>query len=273
MSRKPNFKLIARSGYAARGIVFLLVAGLALLSGVGGGKADTKSAVATLLEQPFGRVWVGVIGLGLLGFVAWRLAQSLGDSDGHGTDRKAVVIRAAMLGSAITYLGLAGYALGHAFLGNGGSEGSGEKGLAQWVMSQPFGSYLAIMIGIGFIVGGVVTSAKGLTRKFEKYLRLPDAKGVVRVVCIYGLVARGVVFAITGILFVYAGITIDPQQAGSISGALSWVRQLPFGATLYMAVAVGLAAFGIYNLVEARYRIVREPSVGDVKRSLHVSGI
>lgn len=83
-------------------------------------------------------------------------------------------------------------------------------------MSQPFGSYLAIIIGIGFIVGGVVTSAKGLTRKFEKYLRLPDAKGVVSMVCIYGLVARGVVFAITGVLFAYAGFTVDPEQAGRI---------------------------------------------------------
>lgn len=85
----------------------------------------------------------------------------LADSDGHGKDRKATVIRVAMFGSAITYLGLAGYALGYVFSATGGSEGSGEKGLAHWVMPQPFGSYLAIMIGIGFIVGGVVTSAKG----------------------------------------------------------------------------------------------------------------
>lgn len=270
MPRKPNFELLARSGYAARGIVFLLVAGLALLSGVAEGKADTKSAVSTLLEQRFGRVWVGLIGLGLLGFVAWRLAQSLVDSDGQGTDRKAIVIRAAMLGSAITYLGLAGYAFGHAIGGAGGGEGSGEKGLAQWVMSQPFGSYIATMIGVGFIGGGVVTSAKGLTRKFEKYLRLPDAKGVVSLVCIYGLVARGIVFAITGVLFAYAGLTVDSERAGSISEALSWLRQLPFGSIVYVAVAVGLAAFGVYNLIEARYRVVQGPSIGDVKRALPI---
>ncbi|KRB49211.1 hypothetical protein ASE04_18715 [Rhizobium sp. Root708] len=268
MPRKPNFELLARSGYAARGIVFLLVAGLALLSGVTGGKADTKSAVSTLLVQPFGRVWVGLIGLGLVGFAAWRLAQSLADSDGHGSDWKAVVIRAALLASAITYLGLAGYALGHAVSAAGGVKGSGEKGLASWVMSQPFGPYLAIMIGTGFIIGGVVTSAKGLTRKFERYLRFPDAKGVVVALCIYGLLARGVVFAITGILFAYAGFTVDPGQAGSISDALAWLGQLPFGAFLYTAVAIGLAAFGFYNLVEARYRIVRGPSVSDIKRAV-----
>jgi hypothetical protein len=272
MPRQENFELLARFGYVARGVVFLLVAGLALFSGVAGGKADTKSAVATLLEQPFGRIWVGLIGLGLLGFVAWRLAQSLADSDGHGLDRKAIAIRMALLGSAITYLGLASYAIGMAISGGGGGAGSGEKDLAQWIMSQPFGSYLAVLIGFGFIIGGVITSSKGVTGKFEKYLRIPDSKGIVRWLCIYGLVARGVVFAITGMLFAYAGFTIDPAQAGSISDALSSLRQLPFGGVVYVAVAVGLAAFGIYNLVEARYRIVGGPSLGDVKRSLGVHG-
>ncbi|MDO1583397.1 DUF1206 domain-containing protein [Rhizobium oryzicola] len=271
MPKRPKFELLARSGYLARGVVFLLVAGLALLSGVAGGNADTKSAVSQLLEQPFGRVWVGLIGLGLLGFVAWRFAQALADSDGHGKDRKAIVIRMAMFGSAITYMSLAGYALSQAFSGIRGDGGSGEKGLAQWVMSQPFGSYIAMAIGAGFIIGGIVTSAKGVTRRFERYLNLPDSRRVLSMVCIYGLLARGFVFAITGLLFAYAGFTVDPDQAGSISDALSSLRQLPFGAVLYVLVAVGLAAFGIYNLVEARYRVVRGPLVihpSAIKRSV-----
>ncbi|MUZ83944.1 DUF1206 domain-containing protein [Agrobacterium vitis] len=268
MPHRSKFELLARSGYFARGIVFLLVAGLALLSGVTGGKADTKGAVSKLFEQPFGRIWVALIGFGLLGFVAWRLAQSLADSDGHGRDKKAIVIRLAMLGSAITYIFLAYYALSQALSGIRGSEGTGEKGLAQWVMSQPFGSYVAMVIGLGFIIGGVMTSMKGLSRKFEKYLHLPDTNGILGMICVYGLVARGLVFAITGMFFAYAGLTLDPEQAGGISDALLSLRQLPFGAVVYIVVAAGLAAFGIYNLVEARYRVVRGPSVRDIKHSL-----
>lgn len=267
-----RFELLAKAGYAARGIVFLLIAGLALFSGVTGGKPETKSAISTLLEQPFGRIWVGMIGLGLFGFVAWRLAQSFADSDGHGSDAKAAVIRVALLGSAVTYAGLATYAVGHALSGGGGSEEAGEKGLAQWIMSQPFGSYLAIAVGLGFIAGGIVTSAKGVTRKFEKYIHVPDRKGVLSLICIYGLVARGVVFAVTGMLFAYAGFRVDPQQAGSMSDALDWLRQLPLGSILYVAIAAGLAAFGIYNLIEARYRIVRGPTIKDVKRAIPLRG-
>ncbi|API52775.1 hypothetical protein BMW22_15160 [Rhizobium leguminosarum] len=270
MTKGYRFDLLAKGGYVTRGVVFLLVAGLALLSGLAGGRPETKSALSALLGQPLGRVWVGLIGLGLLGFVAWRLVQSLADSDGHGGNARGLAIRSALFGSAITYLGLAGYALGKALFMGGGSGNSGEKDLAGWIMSQPFGSYLAIAVGVGFVIGGFVTAAKGITRKFERHLRIPDQKGIVALVCIYGLVARGVVFAITGVLFAYAGFKVDPGQAGSMGDALEWLRQLPLGSFMY--VAVGLAAFGIYNFVEARYRIVRSPSLADAKRSISMAG-
>jgi hypothetical protein len=273
MPANLRFELLAKVGYAARGVVFILVAGLALFSGVAGGKADTKSALSTLLDQPFGRIWVAAIGLGLLCFVAWRLAQSVADSDGHGNDKKAIIIRTALFASATTYLGLATYALGHAVSVGGGGEGSGEKGLAQWIMSQPFGSYLAIAVGLGFITGGIVTASKGIMRKFEKYMKVPEKHGIVSWICVYGLVARGVVFAVTGILFAYAGFRVDPEQAGSMSDALHWLRQLPFGSVIYMIVATGLAAFGIYNLVEARYRVVKGPSMSDLKRAVPMKGL
>ncbi|NKF33925.1 DUF1206 domain-containing protein, partial [Pseudomonas sp. BGM005] len=85
------------------------------------------------------------------------------------------------------------------------------------------GAYIAVAVGLGFIIGGVGTAVKGITRKFERYLRLADASGVVATVCVYGLVARGVVFVITGIFFAYAGFRVDPQQAGSMADALEWV--------------------------------------------------
>jgi len=267
MPRTIRFELLAKFGYAARGVVFLLVAALALFSGIAGGKPETKSAISALLHQPFGRIWVGLIGVGLLGFVAWRLAQSITDADGQGSGKKALAIRASLFGSAVTYLGLAGYAIGHALSASNDSGASGEKGLAGWVMSQPFGSYIAIAIGVGLVVGGIVTSAKGATRKFEKYIRIPDRTGTLTYICMYGLVARGVVFAVTGILFMYAGFTVDPDQAGGMADALDWIRQLPFGRVMYLMVAVGLAAFGVYNLVAARYRTVRGPTVDDMKRA------
>lgn len=269
----PKFEWLARAGYASRGVVFLLVAGLAVFSGVGSGETNTKSALSTLLEQPMGRIWIGLIAVGLVCFVGWRLAQSLADADHHGKDAKSLVIRAALFGSAATYIGLAVYALSLAlsFDAGGGDGGSGEQGLAAWAMSKPFGRYLAGAIGLGFIIGGCITIYKGATQRFRKYLKLDDdRKSPIALVCVYGLCARGLLFAIIGIFFLYAAFTVDPNQAGSMSDALEWIRQLPFGSILYMIVAVGLAAFGIYNFVEARYRVVDAPSLSEMRRSVHV---
>ncbi len=147
----------------------------------------------------------------------------------------------------------------------GGSEGSGEHVAAFRFL--PCGRRRG-----WFHLGGVLTAAKGISRKFERYLQLPGQKEIVTLICIYGLVARGVVFAMTGLLFAYAGFRVDPGQAGSMGDALEWLHQLPLGSFLYVAVAMGLAAFGIYNLVEERYRIVRSPSIADAKRAIPMTG-
>ncbi|MGF0540529.1 DUF1206 domain-containing protein [Agrobacterium sp. ES01] len=272
MTIQPQYHWLARAGYGARGVVFILVAGLALFSTFGGGReTGTKSALETLTGQPFGRVWLGLIALGLLGFVVWRLAQSIGNADNHADDLKGYIIRAALFGSAVTYVGLAFYAAGHALdlLGSSQSGSDGKTGLAQWLMSKPFGAWIAGLVGIGFVIGGCVTAYKGLSRKFRKYIQLPggDASPL-SLICIYGLASRGLVFAIVGVFFCYAAFTVDPDQAGSMSDALAWVRQLPFGAILYFIVALGLAAFGGYGLIEARYRSVDMPDGDDLKDAM-----
>ncbi len=270
MNTRSKFHLMARAGYGARGVVFLMVAALALFSGFAGAEPDTNSALETLQQQPFGRVWIGLIGLGLAGFVVWRLAQSLANADGQDDDAKGYAIRAALFGSAITYAGLAMTSILMALQMSNGSGGSGgEEGIAAWVMSQPFGRYLAGIIGIGFIIGGIVTAMKGIKRSFGRYLELDAEKNSPAVlISIYGLVARGVVFGIIGVLFLYAAFNVDPEQAGGMAEAMAWLRDLPLGGIIYAVVALGLAAFGIYNFVEARYRRIRAPEASDIRRQL-----
>jgi len=269
MNTRSKFHFLARAGYSARGVVFLLIAALALFSSIAGGRPDTQSALSAVLQQPFGRIWIGLIGLGLAGFVVWRLAQSLANADGQDDDLKGYAIRAALFGSAITYAGLAVTSLMMALQMSGGGGSGGEEGLAAWVMAQPFGRYLAGIIGIGFVIGGVITAMKGIKRRFGRYLNLDAEKNSPAVlISIYGLVARGAVFAIVGVFFLYAAFTVDPEQAGGMADALAWVQSLPFGGVIYAVVAVGLAAFGIYNFVEARYRRINAPDVGNIRRQL-----
>jgi hypothetical protein len=69
-----------------------------------------------------------------------------------------------------------------------------------------------------------------------------------------GLIARGVVFLIIGGFLIQAAWHIDASRARGLSGALEALARQPNGALLLGATAVGLAAFGVYSLLLARYR-------------------
>ena len=262
MHTRPGFQILARCGYAARGVVFILLAGLALATGA----TDTKSAIDSLLTTPLGQLWVGLIGSGLVGFVVWRLAQSLGNADHHKGDLKGCAARMMLLGSACVYASLAFYSFDHAIGLGAASNSRAENDLAAWSMAQPFGMHLVGLIGAGFIIGGVVTITKGVLATFERYLHsYIRGRGLIRAICLYGLAARGILFVIIGMFFPYAVFTVNPDNAGSMPQALDWIRHLPFGAVLYTVAAVGLVAFGGYNFTEARYRVVGLPDLAEAQ--------
>ncbi len=261
MKTQSPFQWLARLGYTARGIVYVLVGGLALFSSVGGGDSDSKSALHVILEQPLGRIWLGLIAVGLLGFIAWRLAQAFANADGHPRTLKGVCIRIGLFISAMVYSSLAIYAASAALSYGGNSGSDGESALSAWLIEQPFGRYLLSAVGLAVIGAGIAQIIKGVGHGYRKYLIIPSTAGTaIDWICIYGLAARGVVFLITGVFLLYAAAAVDPEQAGGTSEALAWVRQLPFGAFLYLVAAAGLLAFGLYGFVEAAYRRIRPPN-------------
>lgn len=113
MSNKRQWlKPLARAGYASRGVVYLIVGAFAFLSAFGpSDHKDSKGALLTLLQQPFGQALVLLMVIGLLGYVGWRLVQSLLDTDDHGWSPKGIVVRGGLLASAATHAVLALYAL------------------------------------------------------------------------------------------------------------------------------------------------------------------
>jgi hypothetical protein len=261
--------LLARGGYAARGVVYIIVGGLALLAafGQGGGQTtDTQGALTSLLTQPFGEVLLAVVALGLLGYALWRVVQALTDVDHHGTDPKGLAIRAGLLVSAATHGLLAAFALSLIF-GWGsrlGGADSGARDWTAWLMQQPFGRWLVGLIGLAIVGAGIAHMIKGYRSQFEKYFEMgPAALEKVSPVCRFGLIARGAVFVIIGAFLLVAAVQLDSAQARGLQGALETLQRQPYGWILLGIVALGLMAFGVYSLIEAWYRRidVRYPNV------------
>jgi hypothetical protein len=247
-------KLVARLGYAARGAVYVIIGVLALLAalGMGGGTTGPEGALSTLRGQPFGLFLLGALALGLFGHAMWRFLQSVMDTDGHGHDAKGLVVRAGQFASCLAHISLALYA---ASLIRGAGQGGGEGDFTRWLMSQPGGQIAVILVGVVTVIVGVVQIWRGIARKFEKHLVIDESKRkVLSPLCAFGLVARGVAFGIIGILAIYAGVKLDPEEAKGIDGALETLQGGAFGRILLGAMALGLIAFAGYCFVLALYR-------------------
>jgi hypothetical protein len=258
---EDKLRLLARAGYGARGVIYLIVGGLAMVAafGTGGQSTGSRGALSFLDTTAYGAAILVAIVVGLIGYAGWRALQAIFDADRHGKKPKGLAIRGGLLVSAVTHLILAGYAASLVFGGgdggSGGGSGGGSQGVAGWLMQQPFGRWLVLAVGLAIVGAGVAQIAKGFTKKYRKHLAMPQQRmKKLDPVCQAGLIARGIVFVIVGGFFAYAGLTVDPSEAGGVSKALGWLQAQPYGSILFGLVAVGLFAFGIYSIVEAIWR-------------------
>lgn len=250
----PWVELLARAGYAAKGIVYILVGGLAASAALrGGGTEGSEDALAQLSGAPFGRVLLGIIALGLAGFVVWRLVGATLNPENDGAGRRAFYVV-----SALVYGGLAMEAGRLSLEAGGGGEGD------HWtrtLMAQPFGPWLVVLAGAAVALFGLQQIWRGFTADIDDRLALSALSSRARAWAIrtgrLGLGARGVVLAIIGAFMVGAGLSADPASARGVGGALSAVRGQPYGRWLLAAVALGLVAYGVYGLVRARWRRIR----------------
>lgn len=255
--------ILARGGYAARGVIYVIIGYFAILAAIDGGgqTTDAKGALRSLLDEPFGQVLLGIITVGLIGYALWRLIQGLLDTDGHGTDAKGVAIRGGLLVSSVTHILLAIFVLSLIFgWGTGGGSGGETQGWTAWLMRQPYGRWLVGLVGLAIVGAGIAHVVKGWKAKFEKYLRMDRQKlDTARPICRFGLIARGIVFLIIGGFFIVAAWQVDPSEARGLDGALRALQEQSYGWILLGIIAVGLVAFGIYSLIEAIWRNIDHP--------------
>jgi hypothetical protein len=255
---------LARFGYAAKGVVYILVGVLAFQAAFnwGGRITGTKGAFFTIADQPFGKVMLFLVGVGLLGYVVWRFVQAARDPEHSDSGASAIGRRLSYLISGLIYGSLAIFALRLVFGSptGGGTAGGGDtstQGTAT-LLAQPFGQWLVGLVGVAIIAYGFYCFYKAYSTKFRRHLKLAEMsareeKWSTRVAR-FGLTARGVVLVIIGYFFIQAARASAPGEVRTTEGALQAIQQQPFGAWLMGLVALGLIAYGIHMEFQARYR-------------------
>lgn len=252
--------LLARLGFAARGLVYLLVGWFALDAAMRGTRpGDNQGAIASLADLPFGRVLLIVVALGLAGYAVWRLTEAILDPERRGSDMKGAFERAGYALSGIVHVALAFYAL-RITTRSAAATGAapGDAAARDWsatLLAAPAGAMLVGLVAIGLAIVAIVQFTKAWKASFAKELGgdtpLPHR------VCLIGRIgyaARGVVFLLSGWFFLRAATAAEADRAGGMGAALRYLQGQEHGAILLGVVAIGLALFGIYSLVESRYR-------------------
>jgi len=253
--RSDGFRWLARAGFAARGTVYVIIGILAIKLALGstGTQADQQGALRAIAEQPFGKVLLILVAIGLGGYALWRLARALLGHGPEGSD--SGFDRVAAFASGVVYTGLCAIAV-KILLGSGGS-GDAHHTTAG-VFGWPAGTWLVGIAGVVLIGVCLYQGYRGVSKDF-----LADSKTEqmsartrrwIKWIGTFGHLARMVVFCLVGVFLINAAIDFNPDKAVGLDGALAKVDHASYGPFLLALVAAGLIAFGTYSLSDARFR-------------------
>jgi hypothetical protein len=250
---------VARAGLLAKGVSFGIVGALAvkLAAGHGGQATSREGALHALARETFGEVVLILLAIGFAAYALWRLVEAIA----AGGDEKKWAKRAGSLGRAAIYAALA-YSAVKILAGDGGGGSQNQRAheTAATLLSWPAGTWLVGIAGAIVIGVGLWNAYRGLSRKFEDKWRTGEMGGAARTwggrAGVVGHLARGVVFTLIGAFVIRAAVQYDPKEAIGLDGALQKLAAAAYGPYLLGLTAAGLIAYGLYCLVDARYRDV-----------------
>jgi hypothetical protein len=250
-----------RLGYIVEGVVYIIVGVLATEAalGAGGGTTDIKGAFRAIGTAPFGMIALTIVAIGLFGYAAWRIVSSLADAERTGSEPTNLLMRIADFIEGLAY-GSFGIWVAEYLLRDRVRFDDRTPDVTHRVLQYPGGRWLVIAAGAAILVYAMYQFHSALNRKFLYRLDLSAARRARRWIERlggFGVGARAAVFAMIGMLIIRAGWEYDASKAGGIEKSLDVIANQPAGGIMFAFVATGLIAYGILQIVTARYRVMR----------------
>lgn len=253
----PWIERLARLGYASKALLYCTIGLLAAQAAFGrrGRVTDTQGALRTV-EGSFGDAFLILIAIGFFGYAAWRVVEAVLDPERRGNDLKGLALRTGFAVRGLIHGALGVTALRLA-TGHGGGRTSNQA--KEWTtrgLELPGGELLVTAAGLAIAGYGLYQLYRAWATKLGRQLQLSEVseplRGWVIGMSRFGIAARGVVFCLIGFFLARSGLRHDPAQAGGLRESLHTLAGV--GRWPFAAVAVGLVAYGVYELVNARYR-------------------
>lgn len=252
VDKSEKFSWLVRTGFAARGVTYLLL-GYIALSTRGDAKGGGSAVYDYLQEVPLGTPILWVMTIGLLAYVAFRLMCAISDLQHRGTDATGITKRVGDAASAVAHLFLAYACFQFATGAKRSSEGEGSgQEMAGSILQMDIGWMLIIIVGIGFLIGSFMQAKTGLTAHFMHRISA-HAPAITKPIGRAGHIARAAVFLLIGWSMVRGAWEEEGERVAGLGEAILSLRDT---GLIYTLVAIGLIMFGIFSLFTARYRII-----------------
>jgi hypothetical protein len=254
----PVINRLTRFGFATKGVVTVLVGTLALryALGVGGRITGQEGVIQWVLGRPFGRIMLAVLAAGLAGYALWMFVAALVDPERKGTGLSGIAERIGFFVTGVGYALLA-YAAVNLLLRRKGGGGMDLDDLAAAVLTPWVGRWFVGLVGAIVMTAGVLQLRLAITGRFRKLLQTGRSRLARLVTSIsgrVGYVTLGILSLIAGWSLVEVAVEYDPSEAGGWSEALSLLSGIGQGRWLLAAAALGLICYGLYFILQVRYR-------------------
>ena len=256
-SPRTAMKALAALGYLARALTYFLIGllALAIATGKPAPAADRTGALQFLAQQHFGRLLLWLLVIGFAAMALWRFAHVYFALRLH-SRRHADELQSLARGVLYTvfFLGTLHFVQGTSAPA---SSDQNSRDFTAQAMSHPGGRALVFIVGAVIAAAGLYMAWKGLTKRFLKSLTTTAmSRRTLTTVTWLGTIgnlARGVLFAALGGSMIDAAVRYQPTEAKGTDSVLRGFAHTGFGPVLLIAVAIGLALFGVYSACEARW--------------------
>jgi hypothetical protein len=270
-ARSTTLRRLAALGLAGYGVVHLLVAWLALQlawqpagrtpTADPGRTADATGALDVLADSPAAPVVLTALALGFAALSVWQAVEVVRHRRSvppPGPDRRRALLQLLRSGgTALVYAYLAVLTARAAF--SGGNDRTREQASARGVLALPFGQLLVLGAAVVTVVIGVYQLQKGWRAAFSNELDLAPfdrrVRRLVRGACRVAFVTKGIAFVLAGGVLGWAALTVDPDQATGLDGAVRTLAAAEYGPELLTAIAVGIGLFSVYCFARARHPV------------------
>jgi hypothetical protein len=253
-----SLALLARVGLIAYGVVHLLIGWLAMqiVWGLNGKSADSSGALATLAEQPFGKLFLCCVAVGLVALTLWQASEAIWGYHHLATAKRR---RKQITSWVQTFVyAVLGFSAASIALGSRSSSSKTQQDATTGVMAWPGGQVIVVVAGVLVIGIGAALVIKGVKRSFVDEIDTSRMSATARQSVLSlgqaGYIAKGIALAVVGALISYAAVTFEKDEAHGLDGALQTILTQPFGAFLLTAVALGFVASGLFAIIQSRYR-------------------